>query len=348
MNPDGQRRDDGVASHVPDLQTAYGTHHDPALVLGELQHRVFPESTRSVDRSGPIEGGHPPGGRPEDEPLGRRDQEDGRAPRRFGGEHGGALPQHPAVPTRHPPLAARPGRGHDAHPGPARPLAYEPGVDEVELVVAATGHERRDAGPTDRLEDDASHGDPSAFVPGEEILGERRGGRVAVLATGTERALGDRGERRRGVRSNTRQRETARGSPAGEELEETGAEAVDVGPRIQRLPANLLRAHVPGRPGRPRRPPLLEGAGEPPVGHHGVPERADHDVPRLEIPMEDPPPVCVGDGLGRIDEVPHEAQALAGCRLAHDLRERAPGEEAHGVVRGAVRLPTREIGRAHV
>ena len=72
---------------------------------------------------------------------------------------------------------------------------------------------------------------------------------------------------------------------------------------------------VPGRraPGR-----LAHVLRQAPVHHHGLAELADQDVGRLQVAMDDPAVVRIGDGVRQGEHVPHQLQALAERGPRHD------------------------------
>ena len=99
------------------------------------------------------------------------------------------------------------------------------------------------------------------------------------------------------------------GRPPGQHLEEHAADGVHVGAGVHRGSAHrLLGAHVLRRsdgqagPGQARLIP--QGPGDAEVRHQGM-AFAQHDVGRLDVPMDDAPPVGVGQRLGHFPGEPH-------------------------------------------
>ena len=138
------------------------------------------------------------------------------------------------------------------------------------------------------------------------------------------------------------------GAGAGQDLVERDAEAIDVRSRVHRPAAllDLLGSHVL------RRPEPLAGAGqglvlgaggEAEVEHHGLAVRADHEVARLHVPVDDSQlvggvqrqrdafkeaqhPVNLGPGLGG-DREDRGVLHARGADLGGQVR---PRDEAHG------------------
>ena len=147
----------------------------------------------------------------------------------------------------------------------------------------------------------------------------------------------------------------AEGDPAGQELVERRAQAVDVagGPHLVEVAAGLLGAHVgrradrraglrlPGMRPRPRRRQarlrvaaghhrqdvgLADHLRQPPVHHQRLAVPAQHDVGRLEVAVEHPPAVRV---LDRVADVEEPADQLAELDPPH-----RPGAAALGLPPG--------------
>jgi hypothetical protein len=78
--------------------------------------------------------------------------------------------------------------------------------------------------------------------------------------------------------------------------------------------------------------PSSQLAREAPVHDHRLAERADEDVVRLQVAVDDPLPVRVRDRLGHRDEVGEEREARGeGGGVAEDGLQRAALDELHGV-----------------
>ena len=83
------------------------------------------------------------------------------------------------------------------------------------------------------------------------------------------------------------------GTASGEDLVEDGAEAEDVGPRVDRLSLDLFRRHIRGGPEyRARRGLGDVGSRLQALGHAEVEElrraaRGDHDVGRFQVAVQD-------------------------------------------------------------
>ncbi len=186
---------------------------------------------------------------------------------------------------------------------------------------------------------------------------ERR--RVALLRPLGQQSRDDRGEPGRQVR-----RDAARigrvvvdvlagdGVPVGPlereatggDAEEGDAECVEIASAIQRFAARLLGAEVVGRPhdlirGAQIRP-ALEGARETEVAHHRFAGRAEQDVVRLHIAVDDAGCVRGGEGGGHVEPEPHGLGL--GQRVAHlQASSEGAGQQVH-------HDPGRVIGAADV
>jgi hypothetical protein len=166
--------------------------------------------------------------------------------------------------------------------------------------------------------------------------------------------------------------------PAGEEVVEDGAEPEDVRRRAGvRVADGLLGRHERRRADRPpgggplvrvgrvgavrlarlrgRRRRLADHLRQPPVHDERLAERADHDVRRLQVAVDDPLRVRVADRLAdggeALQQLPQgDPPGVAGRRRVRgpavgaglavepvdDLAERRPGDEPHGVARPPV------------
>src|SRR5262249_54534182 len=83
---------------------------------------------------------------------------------------------------------------------------------------------------------------------------------------------------------------------------------------------------------------LREIFGEPPIDDHCLPELADEYVVRLEVTVDDPLAVSIGDGLGCCEYVTKQREALREpLALFDQLGEGAAGDELHGIERLATR-----------
>ena len=145
------------------------------------------------------------------------------------------------------------------------------------------------------------------------------------------------------------------GGPAGQQLVQADAERVDVGPVVhQAVPGEgLLGAHVPQRPQQvagQRQAAVRGGAGQPEIGHPEVAVSIDHQVGRLDVPVDDPDRVGVLQRLRRLHPQPrHTAVELAALAqpLGREGGDRggidSPVSRCVGGRRGAVR---RGAGRA--
>ena len=161
-------------------------------------------------------------------------------------------------------------------------------------------------------------------------------GSVAVQVAGVRRpgALLHEGDAER--------RLALEGHLPGRHLEQDDAERVDVGPLVDVLPFDLLGGHVLGRPDEG--PAVgdalgLGGAGDAEIHDPGAALAVDHDVGRLEVPVDDPQPVGLrqavadlsGDrqGPGR-GERPHHLD---------DALEIVARDEFHGDEIGPLAVP---------
>jgi hypothetical protein len=161
--------------------------------------------------------------------------------------------------------------------------------------------------------------------------------------------------------------------PAGQQVVEGGAEAVDVTgrPQLVHLPRGLLRAHVLRRAEglarlRGRRAAgasrgqgglggvgdgllVAQGLGQPPVHDQGLAVLAQHHVARLEVPVQDAPAVGVSNGVAHVHEptqqppqlqpaLPRVLEGVRPVEAVDGLLEAVAPDEAHGVVGPAVRV----------
>ncbi len=138
---------------------------------------------------------------------------------------------------------------------------------------------------------------------------------------------------------------------AGHHLVEHAAERVDVGAAVEvGLAAGLLGTHVgrgaDGEPGLGERAGILGGPGDAEVGHQRVP-LVDQDVGRLDVAVDDPPLVGIGQRLGHLAG---EADRLVDRQLPLALeagRERLALDHRHHVVEDAA-LGARIVHRQDV
>ena len=97
--------------------------------------------------------------------------------------------------------------------------------------------------------------------------------------------------------------------------------------------SDLLR----GGRGRRRRA-RAQILGQPPVDDDGLAERADEDVARLEVAVDDPLVVRVGDRLGGGDHVRQQRQPVGErVGVADHARQRLPEDQLHHEERLAAR-----------
>ena len=202
-------------------------------------------------------------------------------------------------------------------------------------------------------------------VPGHRLRADRHqpvrdrrviGGQAA--AQRRRRAGAQRVEERHGAADVVGQR-------AAEELVQDRPQRVDVAARIGQRAAGLLRGHVGGRAGdralhgrarllgadRGDRCPgvvVADRPGEAPVHDVDLAEGAEHDVVRLEVPVDDAARVGVADRLGGLVEErdhPVEAQPrllrpavgrACGVEVHQRVAEGAALHDGHGVVGAAV------------
>ncbi len=193
-------------------------------------------------------------------------------------------------------------------------------------------------------------GDELARLKALQILDQLLGGRVPLVGLACHGALDDRDEVARDLRRDLRQgggrfrlhlveelaaRDAVVRANAREHVIEQGAEGVDVRALVDDLPARLLRRHEGRRPDhgaragverahrgiedvvgmivrlrgnlRARRVEILR---EPPVDDDRFAEGSDQHVGRLEVAVQDPLAVRVGDGLGDVDDVLQEQEPL--------------------------------------
>mmetsp|Transcript_118072 Transcript_118072/g.345818 ORF Transcript_118072/g.345818 Transcript_118072/m.345818 type:complete len:255 (-) Transcript_118072:132-896(-) len=132
------------------------------------------------------------------------------------------------------------------------------------------------------------------------------------------------------------------GGVACGELVEGAAQAPDVRAEGVALASNDLRRHVEGRAHARERALRLggHGLGEAEVAQLRLPALAQEHVRGLDVPMQDPAPVQVGQRAGHVCE-PAPEQAFAERRsclpgVLHLLRERAAGRQLHDEVKVAV------------
>ena len=235
-------------------------------------------------------------------------------------------------------LGRAPGPGHEQRGrGGDRGDEDQRGADDPDQDAVATLPARESTPPGL-----PPGGDRLVGHPVFQVQGQLPGGRVSVVGVGGHRLQADGLQLGRGPRVDGPGRgdvglpdapEDLGGGPldrgtAGQDRVEGGPQAVDVaGGGEQFEPAvGLLGAHVGGGPddraglgvagaapgggaerllGRhPRRPALLaaDRLGQAPVDDQGLAEGAEHDVARLEVPVEDAPAVRVGDGVADVDE----------------------------------------------
>ncbi len=134
-------------------------------------------------------------------------------------------------------------------------------------------------------------------------------------------------------------------APARHRLVEDAAEREDVGAVIDGLALDLLRRHVADRShdrsharvragpgGRDARllvrRPGLHQLREAEVEHLREAVLRDHDVPWLEVSVNDPRPVGLGDAVGRLGQVTEEAPQVHFVGV-DQLRQRVPVDPLH-------------------
>jgi hypothetical protein len=274
------------------------------------------------------------------DPLGLRLLAPGHVALRLG-EPGLAPRADEAGPDRH-----EEGQREDGGHAHQRAVTGHPAAQQLDRRVVLHAHElpRLEAPEVDGQLAGARVAVPGAKghrLPDDGHQVARRGGRPRLEGRGR---LGSRGGDRLG------------GAPArpgrapGEEVVEDGPEGPDVGPLVHRLAPRLLgrhvlrsahhRAHDGGAGARGGRSavPLLVGAGapevlgEPPVHDHGLPERPDEDVGRLQVAVDDALAVGVGDRLRHRDEVGQEGEPRAERGALPEQRLQRPAlDELHGV-----------------
>ncbi len=238
--------------------------------------------------------------------------------------------------------------------------------DGHRLLVTARGAERARSGHLPlggggALDVDSNAGGGRRRQRGERLR-ERGGGGEAVVRGERQRAgddrrqgRGDVGPRRARIR---RGRAAARGDEgvgrrvgpgrlAGEQLEQEGAERVQIGPRVHPgEPRDLLGRHVPGRAvGAVADVRLGEGAGDAEVGQDDAPAALQEDVAGLEIEVHHARRVRraerVADGARQLDRLGDAVLAGLAREPAggQHLREGGALDELHGEELLAVRLP---------
>ena len=83
---------------------------------------------------------------------------------------------------------------------------------------------------------------------------------------------------------------------------------------------------------------------QPPVHHEHLSEAADHDVVRLDVPVQHPAVVCVGQGLTdppeHREQSPHRPVTLPGAVGGEDLMEGVAADLAHREVGPTIGQPS--------
>ena len=129
---------------------------------------------------------------------------------------------------------------------------------------------------------------------------------------------------------------------SGEALKGHDAERIDVAPAVQRLCPCLLRTHVMRRADRHAGSGQLGSArrlGDPEVRDDRTVHLVQHDVVRLDVPMDDPVLVRVVKRVrGLRQELPDLGRRQR-TPLFDDVRERLAAEQLHHEVDDAVRPP---------
>ena len=253
------------------------------------------------------------------------------------------------VPLRHGCLLGRPGLGGGlAEPRVVVGDAPQDEDDGRRADAHGRGHGRPPPGPAPGLlpggcgmcQDRLTRAEPA------EVLGQVLGRGVApagrfLEALQTDRLGGPRQSRleprRRDRVAVTDLHERLHGRrrperrPAGQELVEDGPQSVDVGRRADqpRVSLGLLRGHVAGRAedrvGPGDRLSGVEHLGQTEVGHLGQQTRVEQDVGRLQVAMNDPLAVRLGDrARQRLDELRRGGSGPGGA--VESLVEAAAGQ----------------------
>ena len=84
---------------------------------------------------------------------------------------------------------------------------------------------------------------------------------------------------------------------------------------------------------------------EAPVDDLRLAELAHHDVGRLQVAVHDPVAMGPRDGVGRVEHVAHEAQALLAADLAQRVVQRPPPHDPHRIEGCALGVAPRVVHR---
>ena len=228
--------------------------------------------------------------------------------------------------------------------------------DPARVGAGRRGDHRRpgsQAGNASRCPGRAGRRAATGLEGGVEGIGHVRRRGPPIVRVERERLAGDRGEIRRDRRPDGRRVGDRAGQPGegdrcravalprpdpGEHLVQDDAQAVDVRGGGGLLAARLFRAEVVDRAeGHPRQRHLGLGdrAGDPEVDDLDPAVRADQDVARLHVTMDEASGVCGGEGAG--DAGP-DARDLARRQRAappQDRGEVLPVDQFHDDVRAA-------------
>ena len=183
-----------------------------------------------------------------------------------------------------------------------------------------------------------------AGPPRGRILVEHAEDRGLDLGRALLAALADPRRRALDVRLHHRERGAGEQRHAGQQLVEHRAERVLVRRARDLAAAALLGAHVGGRPHqgagqRPARP--LGRLGDPEVGDDRVALFVDQDVAGLDVAMDHPRAMSVGErGAHLVQDRPDDRQRQP-ARALHHVLERAPLHVPHHEEVEAFRLPHR-------
>ncbi len=176
-------------------------------------------------------------------------------------------------------------------------------------------------------------------VIGEFLQAAHYDGREGGTHLGAELLEGDRGLDRLGHQELLERGPLERPLP-GKQLVGQHARRVDVGPVIELAVAGgLLRRHVAGGPQGDSHPgnrhsggSAGEGLGDPEIGNQRAPSH-QKDVVRLDVAMDDPRLMGVGQRVGHVDhDPPHFVDRQRPLPLQPGPQGIAP-DERHGVVR---------------
>jgi thiopeptide-type bacteriocin biosynthesis protein len=197
-----------------------------------------------------------------------------------------------------------------------------------------------------RLADDRREIGGHARLDGRELVG--RSGEQQV-------------ERDRGIAGGVRQ-------PAGQQVVEDRAERIDVDPRVDQLPARLLRRHVGRGPDHRAAQRQARSAGQrqlvarsagriargigatgqprqAPVDDRDLAELADQHVRRLEVAVDHAAAVRVGDRVGDRGDDREQRDALVEAAVVEPRVQRGPAEQLHDVERPAILVAPEVVDR---